>query len=161
MADKGDKTELDRAVEQHREATGPEQPALLPELVDGASVPAVKSKGRPSGSRNLRSEAYAALLIRDAGADPLLVATRIAATNVLDADKVAELARTWGCDRFEAVKLWAKINADVQPYLHQQLPRALHINPGAPGSGERVLLEIDGEFHDVTPGDDDDENEAA
>src|SRR4051812_31913786 len=85
MADrehKGDKSELDKAVERHRDERGPEQPALLPELGDGASVPAVRSKGRPAGGRNLRSEAYAALLIREAGADPLLVATRIAATDV-------------------------------------------------------------------------------
>src|SRR3954468_6886730 len=103
MPDRDDKSELDRAVEAHRDERGPEQPALLPELVDGASVPAVKSKGRPSGSRNLRSEAYAALLIREAGADPLLVAARIAATDMLDAEKVQLLAQTWGCSRFDAV----------------------------------------------------------
>lgn len=153
MADRADKSVLDEAVERYSEEYGPEQPALF-DAGEAAAVPAVRSAGRPAGSRNLRSEAYAALLIRQAGADPLLIATQIAAKNVLDPEIVTQLAQTWGCSRHEAVKLWASINRDVQDYLHQRLPRAVVLNPGAPGSGERVLLEIDGEFRDVTPDDD-------
>ena len=38
---------------------------------------------------------------------------------------VQDLAATWGCSRHDAVKLWVAINRDVQPYLHQTLPRAV------------------------------------
>ena len=140
-------SELDRAVDAQRGDAG-EQPALFEEA---AAVPVVrKPVGRPAGSRNLRSETYAALLISRAGADPLEIAVSIAAKNILDPETVQQLALAWGCNRFEAVKLWAAINRDVQPYLHQTLPRAVVVNPGAPG-GDRVLLEVEGEFLDVTP----------
>ena len=140
MADrrKGERSTLDRVVEGTTQAT----------------APALRNRGgRPHGSRNRRTEAYAALLIGKVGTDPLLIATRIAAKDVLDPDVVEKLAKTWDCSRHEAVKLWAAINRDVQDYLHQRLPRAVVLNPGAPGSGERVVIEIDGEFCDVTPED--------
>lgn len=140
-----DKSELDKAVEDWRENQAPAQLALIES--DDAAVEAKRGRGRPAGSRNLRTEAYAALLKRNIG-DPLVVAVRIAAKDVLDPDVVAALAKTWGCDRYEAVKLWAQINRDTQPYVNQQLPRAIVLNPGAPG-GERIGLEIDGEFQEI------------
>jgi hypothetical protein len=158
-----DATELDKAVAVEREA-GPEQPALFEgeEGLPAVAEPPRFGKGRQPGARNLRSEAYAALLVSRYG-DPLVIATKIAAKNMLDREIVEELAKTWGCSRYEAVKLWAAINRDVQPYLHQTLPRAVVLNPGAPG-GDRVLLEAEGELIDITPTDDPtehDDSEAA
>lgn len=157
-----DATELDKAVEGHR-GEGSEQPALFEPGAEALPVPRSFGKGRPAGTRNLRSEAYAALLVTRYG-DPLVIATQIAAKNMLDREIVEELAKAWGCSRYEAVKLWAAINRDVQPYLHQTLPRAVVLNPGAPG-GDRVLLEAEGELIDITPSDDptehDDDSEAA
>ena len=144
-----DDSELDRAVDAHRGAA-PAQLALLEE--EAAIAEAKRGKGRPAGSRNLRSEAYAALLTAKHG-DPLDIATKIAAIDVLDEENVQQLARKWGCSRFEAVKLWATINRDVQGYLHQQMPRAIVLPPGAPG-GDRVLIEIDGEYHELASADD-------
>jgi hypothetical protein len=157
-----DATELDKAVEGHR-GEGSEQPALFDPGTE-AGLPAAPvsrtfGKGRPAGTRNLRSEAYAALLVSRYG-DPLVIATQIAAKNMLEPAIVEELAKAWGCSRYEAVKLWAAINRDVQPYLHQTLPRAVVLNPGAPG-GDRVLLEAEGELIDITPTDDPTEGEEA
>jgi hypothetical protein len=155
-----DATELDKAVAAEREAM-PEQPALFEgeDAVPAVAEPPRFGKGRQPGSRNLRSEAYAALLVTRYG-DPLVIATQIAAKNMLDAEIVGELAKAWGCSRYEAVKLWAAINRDVQPYLHQTLPRAVILNPGAPG-GDRVLLEAEGELIDITPDDDAGDSEEA
>lgn len=147
-----DDSELDRAVEEWR-GEAPAQLALLEDEA-AAVAEAKRGKGRPAGSRNLRSEAYAGLLMGRHG-DPLEIATRIAAIDVLDEDEVLALARKWGCSRFEAVKLWAQVNRDVQGYLHQQMPRAIVLPPGAPG-GDRILVEIEGEFHEVAGPDDGD-----
>lgn len=143
-----DDSELDKAVEDWR-GEGVAQLALLDD--DAVSVPgAPRAKGRPPGSRNLRSEAYAALL-RGRHGDPLDVATKIAAIDVTEEANIAHLAKLWGCKRFEAVKLWAQINRDVQSYHHQQMPRALIFAPGDPRLGDdgRVLVEVDGVFSEI------------
>lgn len=143
-----DDSELDRAVEEYQ-AEQPVQMLLLAE--DAAELPeGPRGRGRPPGSRNLRSEAYAALL-RQRHGDPLDIATKVAAIDILDRKNVENLAEAWGCKRHEAVKLWAQVNRDVMPYVHQQLPRAVVLNPGAPG-GDRVLVEIDGDFREVPDG---------
>jgi hypothetical protein len=147
-----DSSQLDRAVEERRA----EQPALFEEA--DPQLPTVRSKGRPVGSINRRTDQVAAIYRGQYG-DPLKVATEIAAKNILDPAVVEELRLAWGCSRFDAVKMWAKISNDQMPYHHQTQPRAVIVNPGAPG-GERVLLEIDGEFRDVTPSEDDEEEAA-
>jgi hypothetical protein len=144
-----DKGELDRAVEAVRAEQAPEQAALFePPAAEVAGPPAPRGRGRPAGARNLRSERYAALLRAELG-DPLRAATRIAAIDILDPGNLVGLAKAWGCTMFEAAKLWAQINRDVLPYHHQQMPRAVVLPPGAPG-GERVLIEIGGDFTAVS-----------
>lgn len=142
--------QLDRAVEEWREAQGPQQAALpgVGERITGdAQLPERRGPGRPPGASNLRTEQLARLY-RGRYGDPLAIATEIGAKNVLDPDTVGELARIWGCSRFEAVKLWAQVNADANRYHHQQMPRAVLVPPGAPG-GERVLVEVDGVYQVV------------
>lgn len=149
-------TELDRAVEEHRNRVGPAQPGL-PGVVGTAAadvqLPARNGPGRPKGSINLTTRQLGEIY-RDRYGDPLEIATRIGAKNVLDEDEVHELSRVWGCTRFEAVKLWASINADANRYHHQQMPRAVILPPGAPG-GERVLVEVDGIYQEFAADDDD------
>lgn len=172
MTDKNS-SELDRLVE----AAGPAEPAL-PGLLetppseasradgDDGNLPAAARRGRPPGARNLRSERYAAMLRSElaadpryaaTGGDPLRAATRLAALDVLDEATIAGLAERWGCSRYEAAKLWATVNGEALKYHHQQLPRAVILPLGAPG-GERVLMEIDGEFREVAAGADRDDD---
>jgi hypothetical protein len=147
-----DKSELDKVVDAAGGRAAPAQPALFAPAGEVAAAPAPRRVGRPPGSRNLRSERYAAILRAELG-DPLRAATRIAAIDILAADNLGALARAWGCSRYEAARLWAQINRDVMPYHHQQLPRAVILPPGAPG-GERVLVELDGEVAEIGPGGD-------
>lgn len=159
-----EKTPLDRAVEEHRAEQGPEQPSLPILAADaagenaGAAV-AKRGPGRPFGSVNLRAERRAELLrlelAREPGqernqGDPLRAASRIAVIDITDPGQLAHYAALWGCSVFEVVKIVAVFNRDVMPYHHQQLPKAVVLNPGAPG-GDRVGVELDGEFYDVTP----------
>jgi hypothetical protein len=128
---------LDGVVSQ-AEAAAPTQLALLPD--DDAEGREVERRGggRPPGSRNRRSEEYAALLRARYGC-PLAVASEIAALNILDESVMQKITRLWGCGRFQAAQLWARINADVQPYHHQKMPTAIILNPGAPGSDAVVI----------------------
>jgi hypothetical protein len=144
-----DASVLDEAVSQ-AEAAAPSQLALLPDDAADAREPVdERGRGRPLGSRNRRSEEYAAVLRARYGC-PLARATQIAALDILDDATVTKLALLWGCTRFQAAQMWAKINADVSPYHYQSLPRAIILNPGAPGS-DAVLIE-----GRPTPADDDD-----
>ncbi len=58
--------------------------------------------------------------------------------------------------RGDAAEFWLRTLNAVLPYLHQRMPQAVVLNPGAPG-GDRVELElVDGVFRAY-----DDEEEAA
>lgn len=160
MANKNS-SDLDRAVEQHRAETEPQQ-AVLPALLAEAEPaefqpPATRPRGRPAGVRNLSSERYSAALRAElaqdprysaTGGDPLRAATRVAALDVLDDETLNHFARLWGCTRFQVVQTVGQFGRDVLSYHHQQLPRAVIVNPGAPGA-ERVLVEIEGDYHEV------------
>jgi hypothetical protein len=163
------KSHLDRAVEQSRAEGGPEQ-ALLPLLTHdapaenpgAAGAPVVRRQGRPVGSINLRAERYAEVLRAElaqdpryltTGGDPLRAASRVAAIDVTDKETLDFYSELWGCPRLEVIKVWLVLNRDVQPYHHQQLPRAIILNPGAPG-GERVLMELSEEDFRVISVDD-------
>lgn len=153
---------LDRAVAEHRAEHGAEQPPLFD---DAPPVPAVRPKGRPPGAIGRRTELYTAAIraelahlpeYRANHGDPLVGQTRVAALDILDDAVLAARARLWACSRLEVVKIVLQAARDANPYHHQTLPRAVVINPGAPG-GDRVLLEVEGEFVDVTPTEEDTE----
>jgi hypothetical protein len=103
---------LNRTIAEHRGEAGGE--AALFEEAPAAVAAAAKPVGRPVGSRNLRSEAYAGLLVVRHGEAPN-IAVSIAAKNILDSDVVAELVKAWRYSWFEAVKLWAALNRMFNP----------------------------------------------
>lgn len=97
--------------------------------------------GRPTGSLSMRADIYARALVREMGVDPLAVAVRISVVDVLKAGNVKKLAKTWKCSDYDAVKLWVTINRDVMPYIHQRMPQAVIVSPGAP-QGDAITIEI-------------------
>lgn len=135
----GVKAALDEAiaergeVEPQRRLFEPEQEARLPEV--GA-----RKVGRPVGARNRRTEEYARFLRARFG-DPLAVGTSIAARDITQPGKLDELASDLGMKRGDAAEFWLRTLNAVLPYLHQRMPQAVVLNPGAPG-GDRIELEL-------------------
>lgn len=115
------------------------QDALVRDAVE-PTLPAVRKRGRPKGSRNRRHEADAAALLARHD-DPLDVATEIAARQITRAGELARLAQELGMDHVAAAEFWLRTLIAVLPYLHQRMPQKVILNPGAPG-GERVLLDV-------------------
>jgi hypothetical protein len=100
-------------------ADGPQQAELLPDAAPPRPV------GRPTGSRNRRTQEWADFLLARHGRSPLEVLAEIAVT------PTAELARELGCDRIDALDRRMRAAAELAPYLHQKQPVAVQTD-GAP-----------------------------
>jgi hypothetical protein len=103
------RTQLDLAIEQARadEVLAQAQFELAEEqrqaelAGDGDGAP--RGRGRPPGSRNLRTEEAARFYTRRHG-DPLEQAVKIGAIPILAEGVLEALARRLGCSRLEAAK---------------------------------------------------------
>jgi hypothetical protein len=95
-----------------------------------------RSRGRPAGSRNRRTEDWARLVL-STHRSPLLVLADFYSM------PVEELAARLKCDRLDAARLQLTAARDLAPYLHQRLPQAvsldvsgnlptLHLHMGSP-----------------------------
>jgi hypothetical protein len=99
-----------------------------------------KPRGRPLGSQSRRADIYAQALMREEG-DPLHKAVRIANVDVLIENNVIRLAKQWDCDRLDAVKVVVTAQANVMKYLHQAMPQAIIVKPGAP-EGDALMVDV-------------------
>lgn len=102
-------------------------------LGEAIGVPAKRGPGRPPQARNRRTEENALRLIALHG-DPLRLAVRDAAIDVTAKGRLDQLATDMGVDRKTALDFVARQRATVLPYLHQEQPKAVNINRGAPGN---------------------------
>ena len=123
------------------------------------SLPAEKKAGRPPGARNRRTEEYARFLIARHG-DPLDVATAIAARDIVAPGELARLADDLGMERKDAAEFWLRTLNAALPFLHQKMPQAVWINPGAPGGERAEIIDAD-DWARVPPGVSDVDAEAA
>lgn len=155
----GVKRALEEAVAERGDAPAV-QPGLFAEC-EGISATAptppaeVNRGGRPVGARNRRTEEYARFL-RSRFGDPLAVGTSIAARDITQPGELERLALDLGMKRGDAAEFWLRTLNAVLPYLHQRMPQAVVLNPGAPG-GDRVELELVGGVFTAV----DDDEEAA
>ena len=120
------------------------QPSLFgaAEAPTTETLPAERKAGRPPGARNRRTEEYANFLIAKHG-DPLDVATAIAARNIVAPGELAALAKELGMERGDAAEFWLRTLNAVLPFLHQKMPQAVWINPGAPGGERAEVVDAD------------------
>lgn len=81
---------------------------------------AAKSRGRPAGSKNRRTEEWARFILSQRRS-PLLFMAEICAT------PLADLARTMACTKLEAAEFARKCASDLAPYLHQRQPQAIAV----------------------------------
>lgn len=127
------------------EAGTPElQPSLFAadEAPATETLPAERKAGRPPGARNRRTEEYAQFLIAKHG-DPLDVMTAIAARNIVAPGELKRLADDLGMDRKDAAEFWLRTTNATLPFLHQRMPQAVWINPGAPGGERAEIIDAD------------------
>lgn len=118
------------------------------ELEEGA-----RRRGRPKGSRNLRTEEAARFYIRRHG-DPLEQAVKIGAIPILAKGVLEALAQRLGCSKLDAAKWWSSNSQGVMPYIRPKLGSIEIIPPGSPNSDEVMIWDpwnyIDGELVDNT-----------
>ena len=139
------------AVRPHEQAVEDEAEQLdllgMRTLASDAAVERKPGPGRPLGSRNKRTEAWAHYLLARY-ASPLEVLAQIATSSVED------LHVRLGCTRLEALQEKRLAALGLLPYVHQRQPIAVDLNTrqvvnlmiveGSPAPSDSLAVEIIG-----------------
>lgn len=153
------------AVRPQDQAPGEEAEQLdllgMPDPRFGVVAERKPGPGRPPGSRNRRTEAWAQFLLARY-ASPLEVLAQIATSSV------EELHKRLGCSPLEALQEKRLAAIGLLPYLHQRQPIAVDLNSrqvvhlsihdAGPAPAESLAVEIVGivENQELSEGDDGD-----